>query len=114
MVGLARSSFYHAPSCREDGALREALNTQAAIYPTYGYRRLTALLAREGWTVNRKRVQRLMREMGLQRPVKRRKTRTTNSEHAFARYANLVKDEKAAHPRVGRNWRDNRAKTQSC
>jgi transposase InsO family protein len=36
--------------------------------------------------------------MGLQRPVKRRRTRTTNSDHPFPRYPNLVKGETAARP----------------
>jgi transposase InsO family protein len=36
--------------------------------------------------------------LGLQRPVKKRKTRTTNSDHPFPRYPNLVKGETAARP----------------
>jgi len=51
---------------------------------------LTALLGWQGWSVNHKRIQRLMRQMGLQRPVKKRKIRTTNSDHPFPRYPNLV------------------------
>jgi transposase InsO family protein len=39
-----------------------------------------------------------MQQMGLQRPVKRRKTRTTNSEHPFPRYPNLVRNEAAKYP----------------
>ena len=48
--------------------------------------------------VNRKRVQRVMREMGLQRSVKRRKCRTTNSEHPYPRYPNLVEGVKVIRP----------------
>lgn len=44
VVGLARSTFYHAQQEQTDGILREALSARAAQYPTYGYRRLTALL----------------------------------------------------------------------
>lgn len=40
--------------------------------------------------MNHKRVQRLMRQMGLQRPRKRRKKRTTDSQHDFPRYPNRV------------------------
>lgn len=98
VVGLARSSFYHRQREQNDAALREALSSLAATYPTYGYRRLTALLRRRGWLVNHKRVQRLMQAMCLQRPVKRRKARTTNSDHPFARYPNLVRHEEACHP----------------
>lgn len=39
-----------------------------------------------------------MAEMGLQRPVKRRKKRTTNSQHDFPRYPNLVADLEASRP----------------
>jgi len=98
VVGLARSTFYHRQQPYSEAGLCEALSTLAADYPTYGYRRLTALLRRQGWYVNHKRVQRLMRIMGLQRPVKRRKTRTTNSDHTFPRSPNLVRDAQACHP----------------
>jgi putative transposase len=98
VVGLARSSFYHVQAEPSDNLLREGLAALAAEYPTYGYRRLTVLLGRQGWQVNHKRVQRLMRDMGLQRPVKRRKTRTTNSDHPFPRYPNLVRDTAADQP----------------
>lgn len=98
VLDLARSSFYHLAAAAEDGDLRAALLDLAGQYPTYGYRRLTALLKRAGWSVNRKRVQRLMTEMGLQRPVKRRKTRTTNSQHDFPRYPNLMADLKPSRP----------------
>jgi len=99
VFGLARSSFYHtAREKKTDAELREALASLAAAYPTYGYRRLTALLKRASRSVNHKRIQRLMQEMGLQRPVKWRKTRTTNSDHPFPRYPNLVGDKEAKHP----------------
>jgi transposase InsO family protein len=43
--------------------------------PRYGYRRMWALLRREGWAVNKKRVQRLWREAGLKVPQKQHKSR---------------------------------------
>jgi len=98
VLDLPRSSFYHCASGSDDPDLRVALLDLAGQYPTYGYRRLTALLRRAGWTVNHKRIQRLMQQMGLQRPVKKRKTRTTHSDHPFPRYPNLVKGETAARP----------------
>jgi transposase InsO family protein len=98
VLDLPRSTFYHQSTAQDDTALRQALRELSGAYPTYGYRRLTALLQRAGWTVNRKRIQRLMAEMGLQRPAKRRTTRTTNSAHAFPRYPNLVRDLPATHP----------------
>jgi transposase InsO family protein len=98
VLDLPRSTFYHAAAAAEGSELRRALLDLVGQYPTYGYRRLTALLKRAGWTVNHKRIQRIMREMGLQRPVKRRKTRTTHSQHDFSRYPHRVADLKPSHP----------------
>jgi putative transposase len=93
-----RSTYYHQCRAIRDAALRQDLEQLAAEWPPYGSRRLTAQLRRAGWKVNRKRIQRLMREMGLQRPKKRRKRRTTQSHHAFPRYPNLVHDLVIDHP----------------
>jgi transposase InsO family protein len=98
VLDLPRSSFYHRAGETDDTDLRAALLDLAGQYPTYGYRRLTALLKRAGWVVNHKRIQRLMAEMGLQRPVKRRKKRTTNSQHDFPRYPNRVADLTPSRP----------------
>ena len=93
-----RSTYYHHRRAKRDAELRQALEQLAAEWPTYGSRRLTAELRRNGWCVNRKRIRRLMREMGLQRPKKRRKRRTTQSNHSFPRYPNLVQDLTITHP----------------
>ena len=53
------------------GRMREL----ALRHPRYGYRRIAALLRREGWRVNKKRVLRLWRKEGLKVPKKQRKTR---------------------------------------
>jgi Transposase and inactivated derivatives len=94
VLGVARSSYYHQASAKPDeAAIRQALEREASAYPTYGSRRLTVQLRRsaDGWRINRKRIQRLMRRLGLIRPRKRRPPRTTNSQHGFRRYPNLVK-----------------------
>jgi putative transposase len=94
VLGVARSSYYHSAQAADETPVRKALEAEAAAHPTYGSRRLTAQLRRApyGWTINRKRVQRLMRRLGLIRPRKRRTPRTTNSQHGYRRYPNLVKD----------------------
>ena len=97
-LDCARSSFYYQAQPGDDTALRAVIEQLAGEWPTFGYRRVTALLRREGWTVNRKRVQRLMKAMGLQVAPKRRKKATTNSQHAFPRYPNLVKGLEVTHP----------------
>ena len=91
VLECARSSYYHRPTEQpEEAELKEAIKAVAAEWPTYGYRRITAQLRRQDRLVNHKRVQRLMRLMGIQAKTKRKKRRTTNSEHDFPRYPNLV------------------------
>ncbi len=54
--------------------------------PRYGYRRVWVLLGREGWAVNKKRVQRLWREADLKVPAKERKRkRLGTSENGCTR-----------------------------
>lgn len=59
----------------EEERLVKRLHQLSRAHPRYGYRRVTALLRREGWRINRKRVQRLWRQEGLKVPVSRRKRR---------------------------------------
>ena len=99
MLGVPRSSYYHQPvKSPDETKLKGAIKKTAAEWPTYGYRRITEQLRRGEWVVNHKRVQRLMRLMGLQAQVKRKKRRTTNSEHGFPRYPNLVLDLEIVRP----------------
>lgn len=91
VLSYPRSQVYYEPQPPPDeSALKAAIRTLAGQHPTYGYRRITAMLKRQGQAINHKRVARLMREMGVmgKRPIKQR--RTTNSNHAFKRYSNLV------------------------
>jgi putative transposase len=99
LLGCGRAGLYRAPTeAADEAALRRAVERLSLAWPTYGHRRLTALLRREGWAVNPKRVRRVMRELGLAaEPVKRR-VRTTNSDHPFPRYPNLVADLEVIRP----------------
>src|SRR5215207_8596303 len=72
----------------KDVALVERMVALSRENPRYGYRRVWALLGREGWEVNKKkRVQRLWREAGLRVPAKERKRRrlTGSSENGCTR-----------------------------
>lgn len=80
-VGVARSTQRYIGR-RDDWALRERLETLAVLKPRWGYRRLHWLLTREGWRVNRKRVQRVYRAAGLHVRRRRRK-RVTRSRVAL-------------------------------
>jgi transposase InsO family protein len=75
----------------KDKEVRSALVRLAGEWPTYGYRRLAAMLKREGFAVNNKRVRRLMAEEGIHGLLPVRRKRTTDSNHPFPRFANLVK-----------------------
>ena len=92
LFDFPRCQLYRVTEPRPDpdAALREALVRLAGQWPTYGYRRLTALLRREGRAVNGKRVRRVMAELGLRGRPPARRVRTTDSAHPFPRYPNLV------------------------
>jgi len=72
-----------------DLKLRDEIQKIALEWPAYGSRRITAELRRRKWTVNRKRVQRLMREDNLLCLRKRKFVVTTDSDHGLRVYPNL-------------------------
>ncbi len=100
LLGVPRSSIYYKPVVVPDGdaIFKAALLDFAGEWPTYGYRRLTAMMRREGWPVNGKRVRRYMEELGINGAPPPRGRRTTNSNHAFPRYPNLVLDLQMTRP----------------
>ena len=57
LLGVPRSSVYYTPQPIPDAEamLKSALIDLAGEWPTYGYRRLTAMMRRLGWPVNAKR-----------------------------------------------------------
>lgn len=68
LIGLARSSLYYTPTGENDENL-ELMRRIDELYtrtPFYGSRRMMLELRDQGWPINRKRVQRLMRRMGLE------------------------------------------------
>jgi transposase InsO family protein len=94
-----RSGLYRTSTVADDEArLRKAVARVAGAWPTYGYRRVTVMLRRGGWSVNAKRVRRVMRELGLVAEPPPRRVRTTDSHHPFPRYPNLVADLAVTRP----------------
>jgi putative transposase len=76
VVGQPRSTQrYPSRKADRDRPLIERMTMLSQENPRYGYRRVWALLRREGWQVNAKRVHRLWREQGLKVPDKQRKRR---------------------------------------
>ena len=69
VIRQARSTQRRGPEIREDETwLSGRIIALASCYGRYGYRRITAMLRREGWKVNHKRVERIWREEGLKVP----------------------------------------------
>ena len=98
-VELSHSTYYYQNQEKDEQEVKTAIEEVALAWPTYGYRRIAVQLHRDkGWIINDKRVRRLMKEMGLKARIKRKKQRTTNSEHGFPRYPNLVKDLDVVRP----------------
>jgi putative transposase len=100
LLGVPRSSVYYSAQAplADEAMLKTALLDLAGEWPTYGYRRLTAMMRRLDWPVNAKRVRRWMNELGIHGAPPTRTKRTTNSNHAFPRYPNLVKDLEITRP----------------
>ena len=74
MLRQPRSTQRHRPSVADDEeALTERIIAIASEYGRYGYRRVTAMLRQEGWSVNHKRVERIWRREGLKVPQKQPK-----------------------------------------
>ena len=66
LMGVSRSWYYERSTAgkkaHRDADLRDAIELIVLEFPGYGYRRVTAALRRKGWSVNHKRVLRIMRE----------------------------------------------------
>jgi putative transposase len=97
LARVSRASFYRfdenaAPGSDPDMDLRDAIQRIALEWPAYGRRRITHELRRRGWTVNAKRVHRLMREDNLLCVRKRKFVATTDSNHGRRVYPNLARD----------------------
>jgi len=74
VIGQPRSTQRDYPHVRDDEAsLRAEIIRLTSKYGRYGYRRITALLKREGFQVNHKRVERIWREEGLKVPKRQPK-----------------------------------------
>lgn len=99
ILDLPRSSYYYAARACADEALRAQIRSVTGRFPTYGIRRVTAQLRRDFQVnANRKRVARVMRQLGICPKTKRKKRHTTQSRHAFARFPNLLRELVITHP----------------
>jgi transposase InsO family protein len=96
LLGVSRSGYYRWRKLDGDNEdnmeLRNLIQNIAIEFPAYGYRRITVELRNRGHKVNHKKVLRLMREDNLLCVKKTFKPITTDSNHRYRKYPNLVKD----------------------
>ena len=97
LSGVSRASYYRFDENAETGPdpdmdLRDAIQRIALDWPVYGRRRMTQELRRRGWTVNHKRVHRIMSEDNLLCLRKRKFVATTDSNHGRKVYPNLARE----------------------
>jgi transposase InsO family protein len=96
LTEVSRAGFYRwkaeEPAADPDMELRDQIQRIALEFSYYGSRRVTRELDERGFSVNRKKVQRLMREDNLLCLRKRRFVVTTDSNHALPVYPNLARD----------------------
>ncbi len=102
LVGLPRSSWHYQPigETPENLQLMRAIDEQYLRTPFFGSRQMTNWLKRQGEQVNRKRIQRLMRQMGLEGIAPSSRTTRRNPEHRIDPY--LLRDRKIE--RVNQVW----------
>lgn len=93
-AGVSRASYYRflegQPKLSERTSLQDAVQRAALENRFYGYRRVTAVLRRQGCLVSRNRVRKLMRMDNLLAVRRRKFVHTTNSSHRFGIYPNLA------------------------
>jgi transposase InsO family protein len=92
LAQVSRAGFYRwrraVTPVADDMELRDDIQRIALEFPYYGWRRVTAELRRRGWTVNHKRVRRIMREDNLLCLRRRKFVVTTDSDHTRPVYPN--------------------------
>ncbi len=97
ILGVNRGSFYYQPKADpSEAVLRAEIEKLAGAYPRYGYRRITQLLQRQGYTVGTRRVARLMKEMNLLVAIKRA-GQTTRSLQGEKPWSNRLETLEVSH-----------------
>ena len=88
LLKIARSTLYYRPAAvsADDLALMRRMDELYLTAPFYGSRRMAAVLRSDGWPVNRKRVRRLMRVMGLEAIYQKPNTSRGHPEHKVYPY----------------------------
>jgi transposase InsO family protein len=100
-IGLSSKTWY-APEKEaddtEDLLWKARMETVLQDFPRYGSIKVTKMLQRAGYTVNKKKVQRLMQKYGLTQKRRRSFVKTTDSRHNLPTYPNLIADLVISYP----------------
>jgi putative transposase len=87
LLGISRTAYYYRPLEREDSQqLMRLIDAEYTQHPFYGYRKITHWLRTQGHWVNKKRVQRLMQQMGLAAIVPKPDLSKPHPEHKIYPY----------------------------
>ncbi len=94
LLGVSKSSFYYTPikpfSTPQDIGVLDAINSIYTDFPSYGARRMTKQLQKNGHNIGKKFVKKAMHYMGIEAIYTKPKTTTANKEHY--KYPYLLKD----------------------
>ena len=98
LLGIHRSSIYYDPQPESEENLQfmRLMDEEHLKHPARGSRQMMDFLEDQGFIVNRKRVQRLMRKMGIEGPSPKRRTTLQNAGHQV--YPYLLRDLKIERP----------------
>ena len=98
LVSISRSGYYYKPAGETELNLRlmRLIDEQHLATPFYGARQMARHLRRQGYSVGRKRIRRLMTKMGLAAVYQRPRTTIANRDHVI--YPYLLRDVKVDRP----------------
>lgn len=96
MIGLSPSTYYYPPKRsrasreREDAELRDGIEAVQQDFPRAGYRTVQRYLRRRGRWVGERKIRRIMKQFSLHAEIKRAFVHTTDSNHSYRVYPNLL------------------------
>jgi len=98
LLSVSRQAFYYQPlgESAKNLELMRRLDLLHLADPCFGYRKLTAVLQREGWSVNSKRVRRLMKLLGIEAIYQKPRTSQPKAGHKI--YPYLLRDKEIQAP----------------
>ena len=100
LLKLNRTGLYYRAAVIPDDelSLRAAVDRLNTAHPEYGSRKIASTLEREGWVTGRKKVQSLMREMGLVAIYPKKKLNLSANATEYRKFPYLLRGVKALYP----------------